>query len=55
MIADVNKILAEQTLARYFNLIAFIVNQYGEERCETRKMNKKNSFQVLKILILRLN
>lgn len=41
MIADVNKILAEQTLARYFNLIAFIVNRYGEERCETRKMNKK--------------
>ena len=41
MIADVNKILAEQTLARYFNLIVFIVNQYGEERCETRKMNKK--------------
>lgn len=41
MIADINKILAEQTLARYFNLIVFIVNQYGEERCETRKMNKK--------------
>ena len=41
MIADINKILAEQTLARHFNLIVFIVNQYGEERCETRKMNKK--------------
>lgn len=41
MIADINKVLAEQTLARYFNLIVFIVNQYGEERCETRKMNKK--------------
>ena len=41
MVADVNRILAEQTLARYFNLIVFIVNQYGEERCETRKMNKK--------------
>lgn len=40
MIADINKILAEQTLARHFNLIVFIVNQYGEERCETRKMNK---------------
>ena len=23
------------------SLIVFIVNQYGEERCETRKMNKK--------------
>lgn len=41
MFADINKILAEQTLARHFNLIVFIVNQYGEERCETRKMNKK--------------
>ena len=41
MIADINKILAEQTLARHFNLIVFIVNRYGEERCETRKMNKK--------------
>ncbi len=41
MIADINKVLAEQTLARHFNLIVFIVNQYGEERCETRKMNKK--------------
>ena len=41
MIADINKVLAEQTLARHFNLIVFIVNQHGEERCETRKMNKK--------------
>ena len=41
MIADINKVLAEQTLARHFNLIVFIVNQYGEERCEIRKMNKK--------------
>lgn len=41
MIADINKVLAEQTLARHFNLIVFIVNEYGEERCETRKMNKK--------------
>ena len=41
MIADINKVLAEQTLAIHFNLIVFIVNQYGEERCETRKMNKK--------------
>lgn len=41
MIVDINKVLAEQTLARHFNLIVFIVNQYGEERCETRKMNKK--------------
>lgn len=41
MFADINKILAEQTLARHFNLIVFTVNQYGEERCETRKMNKK--------------
>lgn len=41
MIADINKVLAEQTLAKHFNLIVFIVNQYGEERCETRKMNKK--------------
>ena len=41
MIADINKVLADQTLARHFNLIVFIVNQYGEERCETRKMNKK--------------
>ena len=41
MIADINKVLAEQTLARHFNLIVFIVNQYGEERCETRKMDKK--------------
>ena len=41
MIADINKVLAEQTLARHFNLIVFIVNQYGEERCETCKMNKK--------------
>ena len=41
MIADINKVLAEQTLARHFNLIVFTVNQYGEERCETRKMNKK--------------
>ena len=41
MIADINQVLAEQTLARHFNLIVFIVNQYGEERCETRKMNKK--------------
>lgn len=48
MIADVNKILAEQTLARYFNLIVFIVNQYGEERCETRKMNKKKFLSILK-------
>ena len=48
MIADVNKILAEQTLARYFNLIVFIVNQYGEERCETRKMNKKKFLSSLK-------
>ena len=48
MIADVNKVLAEQTLARYFNLIVFIVNQYGEERCETRKMNKKKFLSILK-------
>ena len=48
MIADINKILAEQTLARYFNLIVFIVNQYGEERCETRKMNKKKFLSSLK-------
>lgn len=48
MIADVNKILAEQTLARYFNLIVFIVNQYGEERCETRKINKKKFLSSLK-------
>lgn len=48
MIADVNKILAEQTLARYFNLIVFIVNQYGEERCETRKMNKKKFLSIFK-------
>ena len=48
MIADVNKILAEQTLARYFNLIVFIVNQCGEERCETRKMNKKKFLSSLK-------
>ena len=48
MIADLNKILAEQTLARYFNLIVFIVNQYGEERCETRKMNKKKFLSSLK-------
>ena len=41
MIADINKILAEQTLARYFNLIVFIVNQYGEERCQTKKETKK--------------
>lgn len=32
MIADVNRILAEQTLARRFDLIIFIVNQYGEEK-----------------------
>ena len=48
MIADINKVLAEQTLARYFNLIVFIVNQYGEERCETRKMNKKKFLLSLK-------
>ena len=48
MIADVNKLLAEQTLARYFNLIVFIVNQYGEERCETRKMNKKKFLSIFK-------
>ena len=31
-----------------FNLIVFIVNQYGEERCETRKMNKKKFLSILK-------
>jgi len=48
MVADVNRILAEQTLARYFNLIVFIVNQYGEERCETHKINKKKFLSSLK-------
>lgn len=47
--------LAEQTLARRFDLIIFIVNQYGEEKCQTRKETKKkflahfgdsNSFRV---------
>ena len=41
MIADVNRILAEQTLARRFDLIIFIVNQYGEEKCQTYKETKK--------------
>lgn len=41
MIANVNKILAEQTLARRFDLIIFIVNQYGEEKCQTKKETKK--------------
>lgn len=41
MIADVNRILAEQTLARHFDLIIFIVNQYGEEKCQTYKETKK--------------
>ena len=40
-IADVNRILAEQTLARRFDLIIFIVNQYGEEKCQTYKETKK--------------
>ena len=41
MIADVNRILAEQTLARRFDLIIFIVKQYGEEKCQTYKETKK--------------
>ena len=41
MIADVNRILAEQTLARRFDLIIFIVNQYGEEKWQTKKETKK--------------
>ena len=41
MIANVNKILAEQALARRFDLIIFIVNQYGEEKCQTKKETKK--------------
>lgn len=50
MIADVNMILAEQTLARRFDLIMFIVNQYGEEKCQTYKETKRNFFQVLIII-----
>lgn len=53
--SNVNRVLAEQTLAKKFDFIMFIVNEYGEEKCQTRKETKKkflasfgdsNSFRV---------
>lgn len=39
--SNVNRVLAEQTLAKKFDFIIFIVNEYGEEKCQTRKETKK--------------
>lgn len=38
---DVNKVLAEQTLAKKFDFVTFIVNEYDEEKYQTRKETKK--------------
>lgn len=39
--SNVNKVLAEQTLAKKFDFIMFIVNEFGEEKCRTKKETKK--------------
>lgn len=39
--SNVNKVLAEQTLAKKFDFIMFIVNEFGEEKCQTKKETKK--------------
>ena len=38
---NVSKVLAEQTLAKKFDFIMFIVNEFGEEKCQTKKETKK--------------
>lgn len=38
---NVSKVLAEQTLAKKFDFIVFIVNEFGEEKCQTKKEIKK--------------
>lgn len=39
--SNVNKVLAEQILAKKFDFIIFIVNEFGEEKCRTKKETKK--------------
>lgn len=39
---DVNKILADKTLAKRFDFITFTVNKLGEEKYQVRKETKKN-------------
>ena len=39
--SNVSKVLAEQTLAKKFDFIMFIVNEIGEEKCQTKKETKK--------------
>ena len=39
--SSVSKVLAEQTLAKKFDFIMFIVNEFGEEKCQTKKETKK--------------
>lgn len=39
--SNVNRVLAEQTLAKKFDFIMFIVNEFGEEKCRTKKETKK--------------
>lgn len=39
--SNVNKVLAEQTRAKKFDFIVFIVNEFGEEKCQTKKETKK--------------
>ena len=39
--SNVSKVLAEQTLAKKFDFIMFIVNEFGEEKCQTKKETKK--------------
>lgn len=38
---NANKVLAEQTLAKKFDFIMFIINEFREEKCWTRKETKK--------------
>lgn len=39
--SNISKVLAEQTLAKKFDFIMFIVNKFGEEKCQTKKETKK--------------
>ena len=39
--SNISKVLAEQTLAKKFDFIMFIVNEFGEEKCQTKKETKK--------------
>lgn len=39
--SNVSKVLAEQTLAKKFDFIMFIVNEFGEEKCQAKKETKK--------------